>query len=308
MSEAQGGSLPLDCAPDRDVYEVARVLDVRAALNLLVCAGSALWLAACADQARKAAGYAQQHGFQSDVVTGSLFQHRVYRAPEGSSKGALHVYIEGDGSPFLERNTVAADPTPRDPLMLRLMALDSSPSVYLGRPCYLGLYRDGPCNPLYWTVLRFSPDVVDSMAAVLRSEAAKAGATSLQLYGHSGGATLAVLLADRVSEVNQVVTIGANLDIDAWSAMHGYTRLAGSLDPIDIQWHRTPPQMVHLVGSDDRNTPPALIQGAASKGAVGGDVRVIEGYTHNCCWERIWPAILREPLNAGPQTPQRAAD
>ena len=280
---------------------------MRAVLNFLVCAGSALWLAACADPARKAASYAQQHGFHSDVVTGSLFQHRVYRAYEDSSKGTLHVYIEGDGSPFLDRNTVAADPTPRDPLMLRLMALDSSPSVYLGRPCYLGLHRDGPCNPLYWTVLRFSPDVVDSMATVLRSEAAKAGATSLQLYGHSGGATLAVLLADRVPEVNKVVTIGANLDIDAWSAMHGYTRLAGTLDPIDVQWHRTPPQMMHLVGSEDKNTPPALIQGAVSKGPVGGDVRVIEGYTHNCCWERIWPAILREPLNAGPQRPQSAA-
>ena len=277
---------------------------VKGALNFLVCAGSALWLAACADPARKSARFAQQHGFQSDVVTGSLFQHRVYRADADSSgTGVLHVYIEGDGSPFLDRNSVALDPTPRDPLMLRLMALDPSPSIYLGRPCYLGLSGDRHCNPRYWTLERFSADVVNSMAAALLSEAARVRATSLQLYGHSGGATLAVLLADRIPEVTQVVTIGANLDIDAWSAMHGYTTLSGSLNPMSMQWHRAPPQMMHLVGSQDKNTPPALIQQAA-KTSVGGSVRVVEGYNHNCCWEQIWPSILR---NAASLSTSKAA-
>jgi len=274
--------------------KLAQAVRIKDALSLLASAGSALWLAACADPARNSARIAQEQGFQSVVVTGSLFQHRVYRADVDSSwKGDLHVYIEGDGSPFLERNRVAADPTPRDPVMLRLMALDPSPSIYLGRPCYLGLSRDGRCNPLYWTVERFSADVVNSMAAAMLSEAARVRATSLQLYAHSGGATIAVLLADRVPQVTQVVTIGANLDIDAWSAAHGYTRLAGSLNPVDMEWHRAPPQMLHLVGSEDKNTPPALIQAAIAKGTVAGNVRVVEGYTHNCCWEQIWPSILR---------------
>ena len=38
--------------------------------------------------------------------------------------GALHVYIEGDGTPYVARHDFAADPTPRNPLMLRLMTLD----------------------------------------------------------------------------------------------------------------------------------------------------------------------------------------
>jgi hypothetical protein len=290
------------------LQELLHVMRIRDARLLLASLASALSLAACAGPARQADRFAQEHGFRSVVVTGSMFQHRVYRADADSSEtGSLHVYIEGDGSPFLNDETVAVDPTPHDPLMLRLMALDPSPSIYLGRPCYFGLYSDGRCNPLYWTLLRFSPDVVDSMATALLSEAAAVGATRLQLYAHSGGATLAILLADRVREVTQVVTIGGNLDIDSWSALHGYTSMTGSLNPVAIHWHRDPPYMLHLVGSKDRNTPPALIEAAVSKGTVPGTVRVIEGYTHNCCWEKIWPSILRESRTEGPHISEDSA-
>jgi hypothetical protein len=266
-----------------------------------------LWLDGCSNPTRKVERYAQEQGFQSDLISGSAFRHRVYRRHAASAGGGtLHVYIEGDGSPFAERTTVTSNPTPRDPLMLRLMALDPAPSVYLGRPCYFDLQSDGLCNPSYWTVRRFSPEVVDSLTTALLSEAARAQATRLELFGHSGGATLAVLLAERVRTVTRVVTIGANLDINAWTDLHGYSRLSGSLNPTDIPWHYAPPQMLHLVGSEDSNTPPALVTAAAPR-AGGGGVRVIEGYTHNCCWERIWPAILREPVYAGPQIPQSAA-
>jgi hypothetical protein len=164
----------------------------------------------------------------------------VYRrkARAGQS-GALHVYIEGDGRPFLEPTTVAFDPTPRDPLMLRLMALDPAPSVYLGRPCYFGLDHDRGCNPAYWTVRRFAPEVVDSLAAALRSEAARSAARSIELYGHSGGGTL-------------------------------------------------------MVGSGDTNTPPALVESAALKTGAIGSVRIVPGYTHNCCWQEIWSGVVSD--------------
>jgi hypothetical protein len=266
----------------------------------------ALWLTACGAPTRKIDQYAKGQGFQTDVISGSIFQHRVYRGHAGSLHGGtLHVYIEGDGSPFLEPTIVTPDPTPRDPVMLRLMALDRAPSVYLGRPCYFDLHNDQSCNASYWTVRRFSPEVVDSLTAALLSEAARAQATSLEIFGHSGGATLAVLLSGRVHAVTRVVTIGANLDINAWTDLHGYSRLAGSLNPTEIRWHASPPQMLHLVGSKDSNTPPALVAAAAAR-AGGGVVRVIEGYTHNCCWEKIWPAILDESLNESLETPQSA--
>ena len=75
----------------------------------------------------------------------------------------LHVYLDGDGTPMLG-SYPAADPTPRDPLVLDLMALDSTPSIYVGRPCYHGL-SGAPCSPSLWTSGRYSEPVVASMAA-----------------------------------------------------------------------------------------------------------------------------------------------
>src|SRR5690242_9642986 len=89
-----------------------------------------LTLCGCSSPTRKAADFAEQHGFTADTLAGALFKHRVYRH-EPTEGGTLHVYIEGDGTPFIHSYIVAADPTPRTPLMLHLMALDPDPSIYL---------------------------------------------------------------------------------------------------------------------------------------------------------------------------------
>jgi pimeloyl-ACP methyl ester carboxylesterase len=228
---------------------------------------------------------------------GSTFRHRVYRKEGRSgSSGALHVYIEGDGHPFLAPTQVALDPTPREPMMLRLMMHDPAASIYVGRPCYLGLARDWNCNPAYWTTRRFAPEVVDSLEAALRSEAARAQASTIELYGHSGGGTLAVLLASRVAAVRRVVTIGANLDTAAWCSLHGYTPLLGSLNPVDVDLRSEHLRVLHLVGSEDTNTPPAFVESAAARTGAIGSVHIITGYNHNCCWQKIWASVLNDSL------------
>ena len=79
---------------------------------------------------------AKQLGMQRVELTGTNYQHAIYR---NSARGiTLHVYLAGDGTPWLERYRIAPEPTPRRPLTLQLMAHDSSPSVLLGRPCYHG--------------------------------------------------------------------------------------------------------------------------------------------------------------------------
>ncbi len=226
-------------------------------------------------------------------MLGVAFRHRVYRnqAAIRRASGSLHIYIDGDGRPFITPTTVALDPTPRDPLMLRLMALDPAPSVYLGRPCYLGLSRDRNCNPGYWTLERFSPEVVESLLGALRAEIDRSGAHSVELYGHSGGGSLAMLLAARVPEVTRIVTIGANLDTAAWCSLHGYTPLLGSLNPVEQGPLSPAVRILHLVGSEDTNTPPQLIRSAAG---ASGSVHVVQGYTHNCCWQEIWHSVLAD--------------
>jgi len=222
---------------------------------------------------------------EPQVVEGEGFRHIVVRRP-GTAPAELHVYIEGDGVPYAH-GAIAHDPTSRSLLMLHLMSADPAQSLYLGRPCYLGLYADRRCNAHYWTDRRFSPEVVASMRRVLLDEQARTGSTSLILIGHSGGGTLAVLLARALPQVDGVITIGGNLDTDAWSQLHNYAPLTGSENPALLDPLPIGTKAFHLVGSRDRVTPSAMISNAAR--VIGGTTIIYPGFTHTCCWEKVWP-------------------
>jgi len=217
--------------------------------------------------------------------SGDGFLHHVVVQP-AADRGELHVYIEGDGTPWIRGTAVAKDPTPKKPLALRLMRRDPAFSAYVGRPCYFGV-EDPACTPALWTSRRYSKEVVSSMHAVIRRLLDEHGAKKLVLIGHSGGGTLAVLLAPGFDETAGVITIGANLDVAAWTAYHGYT----PLEPVELA--PLPPRIrqLHLAGGRDRNVPPRLAEQAAER--LGGQLAVTSRFDHDCCWERRWPEILR---------------
>ncbi len=231
--------------------------------------------------------------FRRSVVQGTAWRHVVFCNRPRSADGArLHVYIDGDGSPWIAERWIARDPTPRNPLMLRLMALDPDRSVYLGRPCYNGLADSPECHPVLWTHGRYSEAVVDSMEQALRRILGGRGAAEVSFVGYSGGGTLAMLLAERFEETHAVLTVAGNLDVAAWAAYHNYSELSGSLDPA-----RRPPlapgiRQLHVVGGRDRVVPPKLI-GAVVARQPGATMKVYENFDHVCCWEEIWPRLLR---------------
>jgi len=242
--------------------------------------------AACTTALFRAEKFASRRGFEESVVTGDGYTERIWRKPGPPADPVLHIYIEGDGTPHPTPDTVALDPVVRDPLMLHLMALDPHASIYVGRPCYWGLGTSPGCSPALWTIGRYSATVVDSMIAVINQETGHRPASRRVLYGHSGGATLALLMVSRGLEVAGIVTIGGNLDPDAWTRLHGYTPLIASLNPVHAQPKGGWPSMRHYVGDLDRNVPAALVRAAAAR--VGGDVIVVPGFDHHCCWEKMW--------------------
>jgi hypothetical protein len=251
----------------------------------------ALALSACAILSEREPGKISTDGLDKAIVDGDLFRHVVYRNRLPPASTGLHVYIEGDGTPYLTPTTVAADPTPRKPLMLKLMLLDHFQAVYVGRPCYFGLAVDRNCESQFWTLKRFSPEVVSSLDLVIRNEMALAGVSHVELYGHSGGGALAVLLAQRQDYVVRLITIAGNLDIVSWVTAHGYTLLEGSLNPADGQLSvGLAIHTQHYVGARDNVILPAMVaKGAAT---IGGLAITIPGYSHQCCWEKKWPSIL----------------
>jgi hypothetical protein len=256
-------------------------------------AAAAVSLAGCGSPAQRVEDRAAELELARHVVFGAPYRHLVYFRRGVAKTQELHVYIEHDGSPWLEGTRVAADPTPRNPLALELLALDSSPVLYLGRPCYFAIEGDDACSPLAWTHRRYSEEVVSSMARVLRAFLAAQPYDKIVLIGHSGGGTLALLLAERITETVAVVTVAGNLDIERWTKRHGYSTLEGSLNPAT----RPPlPARIaerHYAGGRDRNVPTEIVRAYAAARERAVVVEIPE-FDHVCCWTRLWPTILAD--------------
>ena len=242
--------------------------------------------------AQRIAQQAKAYGFVREVVSGDRFSHIVYLNNVTSHSKVLHVYLEGDGSPWLHGRIVAADPTPRNPVMLRLMALDEEPSLYLGRPCYHGLADDPPCKPEHWTHGRYSHTVLTSMATVLERLIYDGSYESLALFGYSGGGTLAMLLAERFPQTHTVVTLAGNLDPDAWTKLHGYSPLRSSLNPSRQLPLNPGIRQFHFAGGQDRNVPAEMIRTAVSH-QHNAELTIFSQFNHSCCWEQLWPSVLK---------------
>jgi hypothetical protein len=257
--------------------------------------GLALTLLACASPAERLDREAAGFGFHRSVVTGDPFRHVVYvnvafRSSLYSS-GPVHVYLEGDGSPWLDSETISPDPTPRRPLMLRLMAQDPAPALYLGRPCYQGLATETSCSPTVWTSGRYSERVVASMARALLTVLQSRPAAPLDFVGHSGGGTLAMLLAKRFPQTRAVLTLAGNLDVQGWTKLHGYSPLQESLDPA-----RRPPlprrvAQLHAAGARDREVPLPVLRAAVAR-QPGARLLVFDRFDHACCWGSVWQFLL----------------
>ncbi len=235
---------------------------------------------------------AAESGFLRSTVTGGKFRHVLYASKARDSiadKDTLHIYIEGDGVNWQWNRFVKADPTPNRSLMLSLMESDLGNVLYVGRPCYLGLELDEGCDADHWTYERYSPQVVNSMAAVIKAEASQY--RKVVLIGHSGGGALALLIAEQVPAVTAIVTIAAIVDTDAWTKHHGYTRLVGSLNPAKRDPLPSSIRQLHLTGGRDKNMPTSLVQQWVAR-QPGAKHWEISQNSHLCCWNKNWPSVL----------------
>ena len=234
---------------------------------------------------------AQHLNFTRTVVRGTEFDHVVYLNQKQNKNSALHVYLDGDGTPWINNRWVSENPTTRNPLLLRLMSLENGPAIYLGRPCYHGFSHAPPCRSSLWTNQRYSLPVIESMTAALKKILKQLNNRKPVLIGYSGGGTLAMLMVERIPDLQGIVTIAANLDTDAWARLHGYSQLVGSINPA-----RQPPLdsrlfQRHYAGSNDRNVPASLIKPTVLR-QHSAQLVIIPEFDHVCCWEKIWASVL----------------
>ena len=280
------------------IHACGRCLGILAALST----GCALGTPAARFEAA-----AESAGLSAGEIAGAGFRHRTFTADPTAGGSTLFVYFGGDGTPFVRPDTVARDPTPRRPLTLDLLRRGPAPAVFLGRPCYHGLTER--CHPGLWTVGRYSEPVVASMTAATRRLIESGGHERAVLIGYSGGGVLALLVAERLRRVDAVVTLAANLDIDAWGGLHGYSPLTTSINPVTAAGTRHDLVHLHLSGDADRNVPPP-VHGRLHDKLAHGAFRTLAGFDHRCCWVQAWPRLaaeLQRRLSESAQAPPQPA-
>lgn len=262
--------------------------------NTLFIIAGCFWLTGCATPSEHFSTVADEMGFYPLIVNTNLFVHQIYInhiAKKGLNKDTLHVYLDGDGTPWKHKRWIAQDPTSRNPMILELMAIDKQPAMLLGRPCYHGYSETPQCHYRFWTSHRYSQQVVDSMATALKILLKDHGYSRIALIGFSGGGALAVLIASEVPEVKTVVTLAANLDVDVWSRYHGYKPLQDSLNPAD-QALSLKVKQIHIVGAEDKIVPPSVVESYLEKQNGFSTYMIYDNHDHFCCWSEQWEEIL----------------
>lgn len=216
----------------------------------------------------------------------------------------LHIYIEGDGRSYLSASKVSPDPTPHNPLALKLAVLDPHPNVvYLARPCqYMRTEKPGICHPDLWTKLRYTETPVNAMNHAVSVLKNQAKTQQLHLIGFSGGAAMAALISARRSDVLSLKTVAGDLDYESMTQHHQTTALpSDSLNPMQHLKVLSKLPQHHFIGAKDSVVPlfisekfvQALHQ--QSPAHIAQIQRtVIEDASHHEGWEKLWPELLKK--------------
>ena len=258
---------------------------IAACLSVVACSS----LSSRVESAQKVATAA---GFQPFVLGTSYFRLAGFSRIRQLGR-PVTIYIEGDGRAWLSGRP-SSNPTPADPLVLRLAALDRGDNVvYLSRPCqYVDLSAELYCGIPYWTRKRFAEEVITSVNEAVGAIAQNSKSTEIHLVGYSGGAALAALVAARRQDVGSLRTLAGYLDHVSLNRVRNVDQLLGSLDPIEIAPRLKSVPQIHYSGRGDKVIPSWVIRNFIQ--AVGSvrctSIRIVDA-THREGWEGIWSKL-----------------
>ena len=204
----------------------------------------------------------------------------------------LKVYIEGDGLAWVTRSRISSDPTPLNPLSLKLMILDKSIcKLYIARPCQYA--SSNSCNKKYWTSHRFSQDIISDYDQLFSEVKAKYNIVKFEVVGYSGGAAISSLIANKRSDVKSLITVAGNLNTTLWTDIKNLTPLSGSLNPADYTNNLKNVKQFHLIGKDDTVIPKEILYSYINKFENKSNIfyKVFDA-THSKNWEISYKEFL----------------
>ena len=237
---------------------------------------------------------ALNHNWQADMIAAHSFNLMSYRPKQINSAAILTIYIEGDGFAWRTRSSPSNNPSPINPIGLKL-ALNhpQGNAAYLARPCQYVSSNTSGCDKAYWTDKRFSEEVVAASNQVIDALKSKFGAAQLQLVGYSGGGAIAALVSARRDDVIHLITVAGNLDHRAWTDKKRLSPLKGSLNPADYWQKLNPIKQTHFVGSKDYIVGHAVAQSYKRRFNNNAkiEIKTLPNFDHHCCWVERWPVL-----------------
>ena len=253
-----------------------------------------LFLSSCAsleNRQQLADSIAKPTKLKKAVIDTDKFKLATYQRIKNHDEA--NIYIEGDGLAWLTRTKQSLNPTPTNPVALRLAAKDSADNViYLARPCqYISLEQEANCSPVYWASKRFAPEIIESyMNALDKLEFKK-----INLIGFSGGAAIATILSAKRDDINSLRTVAGNIDTDKFTSIHNISPMTGSLNPADFAGKNSNIPQIHFIGREDKIIPQAIFEGYAahSDKTSCAQKQTVAGATHENGWEQSWPELLK---------------
>jgi hypothetical protein len=247
----------------------------------------------CVGKLEKAKNIAAQVGLKSKLITTSNFKlQSFYRF---SKRGApLTVYVEGDGLAWLNRNQPSLNPTPRNPLGLRLATLDGSDNVlYLARPCqYVDLYTEKKCSFAYWTHKRFSKEIIFTINEAINIMSSRSKSQSIHLVGYSGGGAVVAMVAAKRNDIDSIRTVAGYMDHVALNRKVKVSQLIGSLNPIKAAPRLKLIPQIHYSGRKDKRVPGWVLKNFSKAVGVSKCITLRKvNATHDKGWEKIWEKV-----------------
>ena len=225
---------------------------------------------------------------QQKIATDDFLLTTYQRFDATADNKQMVVYIEGDGMAWISRDQLSNNPTPVQPIALKLASIDTNVNVlYIARPCqYLWPQKMNRCSSRYWSDKRGSEEVISSINQAISIVKQKQNIPSIRLIGYSGGGGIAALIADRRADVNEFVSVSGNLNYKLFTQTHNLSPMNGSIDPITVANQIGSIPQIHYVGADDKIIPKQIALSFSDK------VKVISDVSHDN-WPDKWAQILR---------------
>jgi hypothetical protein len=272
---------------------VLRVKQCQTALYHLLLVLSSLLLVSCAYKTvpQTANGQSiESLGFNAIPVHPVFKAYlRVRPSHDALRARTLTIYIEGDGASWLFKTIPPRNPTPDKSLVVAMAASDPNQYVlYLARPCQFidfGIVKE--CDESLWTDGRFGDQVITLLNQGIDEVLRLMPPLKLNLVGHSGGGTLATLIAAQRSDVNCLVTLASPLDLSAWTQALAIAPLLKSKNPAE-QIRQT-----HYLGENDRIVTKESI-GRYRNFPPQTEFITVSGFDHQKYWLEHWPILQQQ--------------